>query len=142
MFRMEPKIPNDSVGCPEWKLAHAVVGTFYETYNTLGFGFLESVYCRALAMELRRRNFAVSTEVPLEVRYQGEEVGFFRLDRLVEHRLAVELKASALLGPADKRQLWNYLRASSLDVGLLLHVGPKPAFHRLVSPRVMASRAD
>lgn len=113
------------------------MGAFYESYNQLGYGFLESVYKNALTRELRLRGMQVRCEVPVAVTYKGENVGCFRIDLLVDDRLIVELKASAVLGPTDKRQLLNYLRASALDVGLLLHYGPEPKFFRLVSPRVI-----
>jgi GxxExxY protein len=123
----------------ERELTGAIIGAFYQCYTTLGFGFLESVYRRSLATELRHRRLRVVEEAPLEVVYQGVTVGHFRLDLLVEQRIAVELKAGMVLGPTDQRQLINYLRAADLEVGLLLHFGPQPKFHRLVSPKVLFS---
>jgi len=69
---------------------------------------------------------------------KGYRVGSYRLDLLVERRVAVEVKATELLAPAARRQLLNYLRATALDVGLLLHFGPDARFFRLVSPRLLA----
>lgn len=135
---MQREEPKQHRGLPEWDRAHRVIGAFYETYNVLGFGFLESVYSAALARELRTRGMRVQQECPIQVIYKGERVGTFRIDLLVEDRIIVELKASAVLGPTDKRQLLNYLRATTIDVGLLLHYGPDPKFHRLVSPRILA----
>ena len=122
---------------PEAAITKIVIGAFYDTYNALGFGFLESVYRRAMRLELAARGVGVTEETPVNVTYRGASVGWFRLDLLVERRIAVELKATAVLGPTDKRQLLNYLRATDLDVGLLLHFGPAPRFIRLVSPRVL-----
>jgi GxxExxY protein len=118
----------------EKELTGNVIGAFYETYNVLDFGFLESVYKSALTYELRERGLHVQREAPVQVLYKNNRVGWHRLDLLVERRLAVEVKATVLLHPTDRRQLVNYLRATKLDVGLLLHYGPEPAVHRLVSP--------
>jgi GxxExxY protein len=81
-------------------------------------------------------------ESPLEVVYRGVLAGRFRLDLLVEHRVALELESSLILAPTDQRQLINYLRAANLDVGLLLHFGPEPKFRRLVSPRVLFDQPE
>lgn len=116
------------------EISELVLKSFYFSYSVLGFGFLESVYRNALALELRARGLRVVQERSLGVRYRDEEVGVFRLDLLVEGCLGVEVKATALLGPTDRRQLLNYLRAGSIDVGLLLHYGPEPKFHRLINP--------
>jgi GxxExxY protein len=119
----------------EKELTGAIIGAFYETYNILDFGFLESVYKTALACELRERGLQVRREVPVLVYYKKYRAGWHRVDLLVEHRIVVEVKATALLAPTDRRQLTNYLRGTKLDVGLLLHYGPEPEVHRLVSPR-------
>jgi len=121
----------------EEELTGKIIAVFYETYNVLGFGFLESVYRKALAIELRLRGLHVEEEVRIDVFYKGHYVGWFRLDLLVEGRVGVELKASEVLGPTDKRQLMNYLTSSKIDVGLLLHYGPSAKFYRFVSHRVI-----
>lgn len=137
MTRERPNFPD---ALPEWELCGRIIGAFYETYNVLGFGFLELVYRNALQHELEDRGMRVESEKCVDVQFKGRRVGLYRLDLLVEGRVAVELKATAALGPADKRQLINYLRASTLDVGMLLHYGPK-AFHmRVVSPRVIGGQ--
>jgi GxxExxY protein len=120
----------------EKELTGIVIRSFYETYNVLGFGFLEAVYRNALARELRDAGLHVLQETPVDVTFKGARVGTYRLDLLVQGKIAIEVKATTLLGPTDRRQLINYLRATSLDVGLLLHYGPEPEFHRLVSPRI------
>jgi GxxExxY protein len=117
----------------EKQLTGEIIGAFYACHNTLGFGFLESVYRRSLAHDLRDRGLHVREECPVEVSYKGVSVGHFRLDLLVNDRVAIEVKASLLLDPTAKRQLLNYLRASSLEVGLLLHFGPDAKFHRVYS---------
>jgi GxxExxY protein len=117
----------------ERELTSKIIGAFYECYNVLGFGFLETVYRRSMGVELRSMGLPVAEEVPVETTYKGVCVGTYRLDLLVSSRVIVEVKATSVLGPTDKRQLLNYLRASEVEVGLLLHFGPEPAFHRLVS---------
>lgn len=115
------------------ELTAIVIGAFYAVYNKLGFGFLESVYSRALAIELRRRGLRVEREVSVVVYYEGEVVGRFRIDLLVEGRLVLEIEAGKSLASTDRDQLLNCLRASDLEVGLLLHFGPRPAFQRVIA---------
>jgi GxxExxY protein len=134
---MKRELPGHLRGMPEWEKTQAIIAAFFTTYNALGFGFLESVYREALAFELRSQGHVVVAEFPVRVRYREHPVGYFRADLLVDERVVVETKATSVLGPTDKRQLLNYLRATTLDVGLLLHYGPEPKFHRLVSPRAL-----
>jgi GxxExxY protein len=115
------------------ELTGLVIGAFYAVYNKLGFGFLESVYSRALAIELRRRGLRVDREVPVLVYYEGEVVGRFRIDLLVEGRLVLEIKAGRSLAATDRDQLRNCLRSTDLEVGLLFHFGPRPNFCRVVA---------
>jgi GxxExxY protein len=114
----------------EERLTHSVIGAFYEVYNTLGFGFLEHLYVMALERELRARGHAVGREVCVSVRYKGEDLGTQRLDMIVDGRLIVETKSTYELHKAAPRQVYNYLRATHLEVGLLLHFGPQPRFYR------------
>ena len=113
-------------------LTREIIGCFYRVHDGLGFGFLESVYRRALAHELGKRGHRVRIEAPIDVWYDGANVGHFRADLIVGETVLVELKASPSLCAADHAQLLNYLRGSELEVGLLLHFGPRPAFHRFV----------
>ena len=119
----------------EKDLTEVVIGGFYAVYNALGYGFSEKVYANALSLELRRRGLKVEREVPVEVFYLGQPVALFRMDMIVEQRLLLEAKASATIGEIDRRQIFNYLRATILPVALLLHFGPKPYVKRFVSPR-------
>ena len=138
---MRQTLPDDAhfVGeLAEHELTGVVIQCFYRVSDGLGFGFLEAVYRRALALEMRERGLTILVETPIDVCYRGVCVGSYRLDLVVEQRLAVEVKASETLPPTAKRQLLNYLRATTLDVGLLLHFGPDAKFHRLVSPRLIA----
>jgi len=114
------------------ELTGQIIGAFYECYNILRFGYLESVYRRALAIELRLRGHQCMEEGLVEVEYKGIAVGAYRYDLLVDDRVIVEVKAGDTLGPTDKAQLLNYLRATKVEVGLLMHFGPEPNFHRFV----------
>lgn len=84
-----------------------------------------------MAVELRFRGLDVVREVPSEVVYRGVPVGFYRADMTVNECLLIEIKATKTITDADERQLLNYLKASRIEVGLLLHFGPKPSFRRL-----------
>jgi GxxExxY protein len=119
-------------GLIEETLTRSVIGAFYEVYNTLGFGFLEQVYAAALARELVARGHRVARECSVYVMYKGDEVATQRIDMIVDGKLVVEIKSTWRHNPVATRQLYNYLRGTSLEVGLLLHFGPEPAFYRLV----------
>ena len=114
------------------ELVYQIVGCFLRVYGRLGFGFLESVYRNALAGELERAGLAFESEVPIDVWDMGRKVGHFRADFVVAELVILELKASREVGDADTKQLLNYLRASKVEVGLLLHFGPDPTHRRFV----------
>jgi GxxExxY protein len=114
------------------QLTHSVIGAFYAVYNSLGFGFFEQVYMSALERELRAMGHAVGREIYVPVIYKGEEISRQRIDMIIDERLLVEAKATLELHKSAKRQVYNYLRATRLQVGLLLHFGPEPCFYRLV----------
>jgi GxxExxY protein len=116
----------------EEQLTHSVIGAFYHVYNALGYGFLEQVYTSALERELRARGHTVGREVYAPVFYNGEEISRQRIDIVVDQRLLVEAKSTQDLHKSASRQVFNYLRATRLPVGLLLHFGPEPRFYRLV----------
>jgi GxxExxY protein len=117
---------------PHKELTYGIIGAFFEVYNTLGYGFLESVYSRALAHELATRGFHVVRECLFEVEYGGVPVGHYRADHVVEHSVLVEVKASAQLSDSDRRQVLNYLRVTKLEVALLLHFGPRASYQRFI----------
>ncbi|HEY7568166.1 MAG TPA: GxxExxY protein [Gemmatimonadaceae bacterium] len=112
-------------------LTDRIINAFYHVYDVLGFGFLESVYRRALARELRKRGLRVECEVAVEVWYDSELVGYFKADMIVEDKVLIEIKASDRVVAADRKQLMNYLKATSIEVGLLLHFGPRAGFQRV-----------
>lgn len=119
----------------EERLTHSPIGAFFDVYNTLGFGFLEVVYCMALERELIGRAHHVSREVWIPVVYKDQELCKQRLDMVVDEKLIIETKSTPDLPRTGSRQLYNYLRATNLSVGLLFHFGPEPKFYRLVGPR-------
>ncbi|MBM3907302.1 MAG: GxxExxY protein [Gemmatimonadetes bacterium] len=125
---------------PEHTLLHAettrkVVGAFYYVYNALGFGFPEPVYQRALTRVLSRTMRRVDRERPATVLFEGVDVGSFRLDLVVDDCVVVEIKAVDRFHSAHDAQLLSYLRASGLEVGLLLNFGPRAEYRRLVLSR-------
>ena len=128
------------VGQPATDLLHGeltgeIIAGFYAVYNELGYGFLESVYVRALAIELFTRRVNVAREVPVSVFYKGVTVGTYRADLLVADTVVVEVKAGPEGEESDRVQLLNYLRCSGKEVGLLLHFGPRAVLKRVVYSR-------
>jgi len=115
-------------------LTHSVIGAFYEVYNTLNYGFLESIYAGALTSELVARGHQVEREFSVPVFYKGQEIGVQRMDLVVDKSLILEIKSSSNLNKEAPKQLLSYLRATRLEMGLLLHFAPSGArFYRVVS---------
>ena len=124
------------------ELTGSAIGAFFAVYDALGSGFVEHIYAEALTRELRRRGHRVAREVPVPVFYRGEKIALQRLDVLVDSRLVVEVKASPDTFSAGKRQLFNYLRATRLEIGLLFTFGPKPEFNRVVCRNAVKVQHD
>ncbi len=119
----------------EWmnRLIEKVVGAVYEVANTLGAGFLEKVYERALVGELRLRGIRAEGQVPLRVIYKGEAVGDYYIDILVESKLVLELKCVQALTDEHLAQTLNYLKATGHQVALLINFQhPKVEWRRIV----------
>jgi GxxExxY protein len=102
-------------------LTRQVIGAAYTVYNELGSGFLESVYEKCMAIELRDAGHDVLTQHPIKVQYKGHVVGEFFADLYIDGRVIAELKAVRTLLPVHEAQLVNYLRATGIDVGILLN---------------------
>lgn len=115
-------------------ITRPIIGRFFEVYNKLGFGFLESIHVAALERELKERGCVVGREVQVRVRYKGCDIGRHRLDMLVNERVDVEVKSCATHPGGFASQVCHYLRAAGLDVGLLLHFGHEPRFDRCLNP--------
>jgi len=114
------------------KTTDQIIGVFYEVYNELGHGFLESVYHRSLVLALQSVGLDVCSRVDIPVWFRGSEVGHFQADILVEQCVLLELKAARTLESAHRAQLLNYLRATEIEVGLILNFGEKPEVKRLI----------
>jgi GxxExxY protein len=106
-------------------IAQRVIGASMKVHRALGCGFLESVYRNALAIELRKLGITFELHPTLSVSYEGETVGEFQADLVIEHELIVELKVAETLAPVHSSQLINYLVATGIDEGLLLNFGAK-----------------
>ena len=119
----------------DWRhgdLTGEIIRGFYEVYNTLGYGFLESVYENALVYKLRQAGLQVSQQAPLRVHFENVIVGEFFADLVVADTVIVELKTVDKLAAAHRRQLQNYLRATRCEVGLLLNFGPEAEIKRVI----------
>jgi GxxExxY protein len=105
-------------------LTEKIIGCAYDVYNTLGAGFLESVYEQSLLIELREQGLNAQSQIHLDVYYRGQPVGCFAPDIMVNDTVIVELKAIESLAKVHEAQLVNYLTATGKQVGLLLNFGP------------------
>lgn len=114
------------------ELTDAIINIFYEVNNGLGYGFLERVYQNALYLELKQEGFLVEAQKPIKVHYKGSVVGDFFADLVVENTIILELKACSALTEEHEIQLMNYLRATDIEVGLLMNFGRKPTFKRII----------
>jgi GxxExxY protein len=109
-----------------------ILAAYYDVYNELGAGFLESVYGNAVAVVFAAERIAFEKEKAIEVHFRGQLIGEFRADFLVEGKVIVELKACRAKDNSHIAQTLNYLKATGCEVGLILNFGPKPEFKRLV----------
>lgn len=109
-----------------------VIKAFYQVYNELGFGFLERVYQNAMYYELQSQGLLCEAEKPVKVYYKNLTVGDYRADIILENKIIIELKAAQSLVYEHELQLINYLKATDIEVGLLLNFGEKPEFKRKI----------
>ena len=115
------------------EVTDAILHAFFKVvYPELGYGFLEKVYEQAMGIALSGLGLHTVPQAPIAVRFQGQLVGEYYADLLVEDKVIVELKAARSLAAEHEAQLLNYLRATPYEVGLLLNFGPKPQFVRKV----------
>ena len=114
------------------ELTNAIIKTFYEVYNELGYGFLEKVYQNSLYLELKNKGYKVEAQKKILVYYKGVEVGEYFADLLVEDLIILELKAADCIVKDFENQILNYLRGTNCEVGLLLNFGKKPEFRRKI----------
>ena len=114
------------------EITDKIIKVFFEVYNELGHGFLESVYERSLEIALNSLRLKVCRQIQIPVWFRGKPVGDFTADMLIENCVLLELKAARSLDSSHQAQLLNYLRATEIEVGLLLNFGLKPEFKRLI----------
>lgn len=121
----------DERGLKHRELTEKIIGIFYDVYNELGYGFMESVNEKGLALALHQAGLAAERQVGMKVWFRGARIGDFRADIVVNGAVVMEIKAARTFDPSPEAQLLNYLRCSEMEVGLLLNFGPKPQFRRL-----------
>ncbi len=114
------------------ELTEKIIQIFYKVHNTLGYGFLEKVYENAMMIEFRKAYIPAVSQNPIKVIYEEEVVGEYFADILVDRKVIVEIKATKTLIADHEAQLLNYLKATDVDVGLLLNFGPEPEIKRKV----------
>lgn len=113
-------------------LTSDILKAYYKVYNSLGYGFLEKVYENAMMIELRKMGIQATQQQRIKVYYEGEKVGEYFADLLAENKVIVELKAKKAFHPEDEAQLYNYLNATTVEVGMLLNFGEEPEHKRRV----------
>ena len=114
------------------QLTDAIIKTFYEVYNELGYGFLEKVYQNAMYLELKNKGYQVEAQKKIKVYYKGIEVGDYYADLIINNLVILELKAVDYIVKEYENQILNYLRSTECEVGLLLNFGKKPEFKRKI----------
>jgi len=112
-------------------LTEKLIGIFFEVYSELGYGFLESVYEEGFKLLLKSHHIVFEQQCPVAVSFRGCVSGEFRADLIVESAVIVELKAVQKLDLSHEKQVLNYLRATNLEIGLLLNFGPAAQIRRL-----------
>lgn len=113
-------------------LTKQIIGSFYEVYNDLGYGFLEKVYENAFRLDLQNKGFGVKQQHPISVRFQGVVVGEYFADLFINELIICEIKAVDKISKAHESQLINYLKATDARVGFVFNFGPKPDFVRKI----------
>ncbi len=126
-----PRIDADDRGLVHEELTEKIIGIFYDVYNELGHGFLESVYEEAMYRAMTSAGLRVRRQAAVPVWFRGDQIGEFFADLVVEEAVIVELKAVHHLDSAHEAQLLHYLRATEMEVGMLFNFGSQPKFQRL-----------
>jgi GxxExxY protein len=112
------------------QITEVILKAFYKVYNTLGYGFLEKVYENAMRIELTKMGIKAEQQKNIKVYYESEQVGDYYADLIVTDLVIVELKAAENICEEHEAQLLNYLKATDIEVGLLLNFGKEPKFSR------------
>lgn len=114
------------------ELSNEIINAFYKVYNHLGFGFLEKVYEHSLYFELTERGINCTRQHKINVYYKDQQIGFYYADIIVENKIILEIKAADSLCKDHELQLINYLKATEIEIGLLLNFGKQPQFKRKI----------
>ena len=114
------------------ELTERIIKIFYKVYNTLGYGFLEKIYENAMMIEFKRTDIPAVSQAPIKVLYHGEIIGEYFVDILVDGKVIIEIKSAKKLIVDHEAQILNYLKATNIEVGLLLNFGPEPGIKRKV----------
>ena len=114
------------------EITESIIKAFYKVYNTLGYGFLEKVYEHSMIIELKAMGLNVENQKNIKVYYSGFEVGDYYADLIVNDLVIIELKAAETICEEHETQLINYLKATNIEVGLLLNFGKKPEIKRKI----------
>ena len=117
------------------EITKIIIECFYKVYNTLGYGFLEKVYENAMFYELTKNNLEVKQQFPISVYYEDVIIGEYFADLLVENKIIIELKSTTELSSAYEAQLMNYLKATNINVGLLMNFGKEAKYRRFVNTK-------
>jgi GxxExxY protein len=112
------------------ELTEKIIAVYYKVYNKLGYGFLEKVYENAMMIELRKDGIPAVSQSPIKVLYDGEVIGAYYVDILADNKVIVEIKAARNLAEEHEAQVLNYLKATDIEVGLLVNFGVKPEIKR------------
>jgi GxxExxY protein len=113
-------------------LTERIIRVFYQVYNELGFGFVESVYKEAMQLALMDAGICVESEVNLRVHFRGRLIGVFRADLVVDEQVILELKIADRITKTHETQLLHYLRSTAIEVGLVLNFGESPTVKRVI----------
>ncbi len=114
------------------EITEKIIKGYYQVYNTLGYGFLEQVYEKAMFLELGKMGFYVERQKKIKVYYDGNQVGLYFADLIVNNCVIIEIKAAEALHQQHEYQLINYLKATEIEVGLLFNFGKNPEFRRKI----------
>ncbi len=114
------------------EITDKIIHSFYAVYNTLGYGFLEKVYENAMMLELIEKGMLAQKQNPIKVHYRERLIGEYFADIMVEGKVIIELKAAEAIVQEHELQLINYLKATEIEIGLLLNFGKKPEIKRKI----------
>lgn len=114
------------------EITDKIIHSFYTVYNTLGYGFLEKVYENAMMLELIEKGMLAQKQNPIKVHYKEKLIGEYFADIIVEGKVIIELKAAEAIVQEHELQLINYLKATEIEIGLLLNFGKKPEIKRKI----------